>query len=267
MTRLIFRAGALALLGLCLVSVGWSQGKKDKDKDSEQAPPAPKVAKEELNAYNKFVAATKSNDTQMKISLGEEFVAKYPNSIYTGVVQGQLAIAYMSLNQVDKLVEAGEKSLAADPNNIDVLPMMAFALARKNGSTAQQLEQSQNYAKRALNLLSNMPKPKDMDDKTFNMVKNQKIAQSHSAIGTDLFKTGKFDEAVAELTQAVNTDPEPDPVDYYILGLSNDRANHFTDAVAAFDKCGTLPGALAPQCKTLSAETKKKSANSLEAPK
>ena len=267
MTRFILKAGVLALVGLCLVSIGWSQGKgKDKDKD-DQAAAAPKVSKDELNAYNKFVAATKANDAQMKISLGEEFVAKYPNSIYTGAVEGQLAIAYMSLNQVDKLVEAGEKSLAADPNNIDVLPMMAFALARKNGATAAQLEQSQNYAKRALNLLTSMPKPAGMDDKTFNAVKNQKIAQCHSAIGTGLFKTGKFDDAVGELTQAVNTDPDPDPVDYYILGLANDRASHFTDAVAAFDKCGSLPGSLGPNCKALSAETKKKSANSLEAPK
>ena len=263
--RFILRASVLALLGLCVISLGWSQG-KGKDKDSDAAA-APKVAKEELNAYNKFVAAAKGGDTQTKVSLGEDFLAKYPNSIYAGAVEGQLAMAYMSLNQIDKMIDAGDKSLASDPNNIDVLPVMAFALARNSKSTAAQLEQSQNYAKRALNLLTTMPKPKDMDDKTFNTVKNQKMAQCHSAIGTDLFKTGKFDDAVGELTQAVNTDPEPDPVDYYILGLANDRASHFTDAVAAFDKCGSLPGALAPQCKTLSVETKNKSAKSLEAPK
>jgi hypothetical protein len=61
-------------------------------------------------------------------------------------------------------------------------------------------------------------------------------------------------------------DPEPDPVDYYVLGMANDRTNHFTDAIAAFDKCSAA-GAMQAQCRTMSAETKRRAATNLEAPR
>jgi tetratricopeptide (TPR) repeat protein len=278
MKRFIATVGASAVLGLCVFSLGWSQGQAGgaapAQEGSQVQPgtpaeaPAPTVTKEELDAYNKFVTDVKAaGDARQRVNLGEAFLAAYPNSMYAGAVHGQLTMNYLSLNDIDKMVAAGEKALASDPNNVDVLPLMAFAIPRRNGTTVQQLEVAMNYARRAINLLSTMPKPAELDDATFARLKNQKLAQCRSGMGTAYFKTGKYDEAVAELSQAVKLDNEPDPVDYYVLGLANDRGSHFTDAIAAFDKCATISSSLQANCRTLSAETKKKAANSLEAPR
>jgi tetratricopeptide (TPR) repeat protein len=278
MKRFIATAGASAVLGLCVFSLGWSQGQAGgaapAQGGSQVQPgtpaeaPAPTVTKEELDAYNKFVTDVKAaGDARQRVNLGEAFLAAYPNSMYAGAVHGQLTMNYLSLNEIDKMVAAGEKALASDPNNVDVLPLMAFAIPRRNGMTVQQLEVAMNYARRAINLLSTMPKPAELDDATFARLRNQKLAQCRSGMGTAYFKTGKYDEAVAELSQAVKLDSEPDPVDYYVLGLANDRGSHFTDAIAAFDKCATISSSLQANCRTLSAETKKKAANSLEAPR
>jgi tetratricopeptide (TPR) repeat protein len=222
-------------------SLGWSQGQAggaapaqgggQAQPGTPAEAPAPAVSKEELDAYNKYVTDVKAaGDARQRVNLGEAFLAVYPNSMYAGVVHGQLALGYLSVNDIDKMVAAGEKALAADPNNVDVLPLMAFAIPRRNGMTVQQLEVAMNYARRAINLLSTMPKPAELDDATFTMLKNQKLAQCRSGMGTAYFKTGKYDEAVAELSQAVKLDSNPDPVDYYVLGLANDRGSHFTDA-------------------------------------
>jgi len=112
-----------------------------------------------------------------------------------------------------------------------------------------------------------MQKPVEMNDAVFTKIKNDKLAQCRSGMGTSYFKTGKYEEAIIELGQAVRLDSVPDPVDYYVLGLANDRTSHFTDAITAFDKCAAAPGQLQANCKSLSAETKKKAANSLEAPR
>jgi tetratricopeptide (TPR) repeat protein len=279
MKSFIVKAGASALLGLCILTLGWSRGSaapaQEQGKENQAQPgtpgeaPAPKVSKEELAAYNQFVEDSKTADARQIINMGETFVTTYPNSMYVGTVQGELAMNYMRVNDVNRMVAAGEKALAANPDNVDVLPLMAFAIPRRNGSTAQDLERAMNYARRAINLLSTMPKPPDIDDATFARVKNEKLAQCRSGMGTAYFKTGHFDEAVTELSQAVRlVDPNsPDPVDYYVLGLANERSSHFTDAVAAFDKCATIQSSLQANCKALSSETKKKGANSLEAPK
>jgi tetratricopeptide (TPR) repeat protein len=272
------KAGASALLGLCVFSMGWSQGQGG---GGNAAPaqgqvqpgtpaeaPAPTVTKEELDAYNKFVADTKAaGDARQRINLGEAFLAAYPNSMYAGTVHGQLALNYLNVSDVDKMIAAGEKALASDPNNVDVLPLMALAIGRRIGTTVQQLEGAMNYAKRDFNVLSTLPKPAELDDATFAKLKNEKIAQCRSGMGTAYFKTGHYDEAVTELAQAVRLDPNPDPVDYYVLGLSNERSSHFTDAVAAFDKCASIQSSLQANCRNLSSETKKKAANSLEAPR
>jgi tetratricopeptide (TPR) repeat protein len=271
MKSFMLKASASAVLGLCMVTLGWCQAGQGEQAQpgTPAAAPVPQPTKEEVTAYNKYLADEKvAADARQRVNLGEAFVTAFPNSMYAGAVLGHLAMDYMNVNDVDKMIATGEKALAADPNNIDVLPMMAFAIPRRNGSTAQQLEAAMNYARRAINILGAMPKPAEFDDATFTKLKNQKLAQSRSGMGTAYFKTGHFDEAITELTQAVKLDPaEPDPVDYYVLGLANDRASHFTDAVAAFDKCASLPSTLQANCKNLSAETKKKAANSLEAPK
>jgi tetratricopeptide (TPR) repeat protein len=273
MKRFIRTAGATALLGLGLFSLGWSQGSKPANDDQAQpgtpAAPGPTATKEEVDAYNKYLTDVEAaGDARQRVNLGEAFIAAYPNSMYAGVVHGQLATNYMSVNDVDKMIDSGEKALASDPNNVDVLPLMALAIPRRNGTTAQQLEMAMNYARRAINLLSTMPKPAELDDATFTKIKNQKLAQCRSGMGTAYFKTGHYDEAVAELAQAVKLDDtNADPVDYYVLGLANERASHFTDAIAAFDQCANIQSTLQANCKALSAETKKKAANSLEAPK
>jgi tetratricopeptide (TPR) repeat protein len=282
MKSFIVKAGFSALLGLCVFTLGWSQnqgaaagaggaapaqGEEQAQPGTPAAAPVPQVTKEELAAYNKFVAGAKTADARQKINMGEAFLTAYPNSMYAGGVESQLAMSYLSVNDVDKMMAAGEKALASNPNDVDVLPLMAFAIPRRSGTTAQQLEAAVNYARRAINLLSTMPKPAELDDATFAKLRDEKLAQCRSGMGTAYFKTGHFDEAVTELSQAVRLDSAPDPVDYYVLGLANDRSSHFTDAVAAFDKCASMPGSLQANCRNLSAETKKKAANSLEAPK
>ena len=283
MTHLIVGACAVAILSLGMVPAVWSQGyggaqqleppgaQAPDQPGTPAAPAGPVVTTEELDAYNQFVVDAKAaSDSRQLITLGEAFVGLYPNSMYAGAVHGQLAVAYLAVNQVDKMIDSGEKALAADPNNVDILPLMAWSIPRRvNASTpnaVQQLEKAVNYARRAINLLSTMPKPIEIDDAAFAKIKNDKLAQCRSGMGTAYVKTGKYDEAVTELSQAVRLDSNPDPVDYYLLGVANDRTSHFTDAIAAFDKCA-VGGPMQAQCRTLSAETKRKAQTSLEAPR
>jgi tetratricopeptide (TPR) repeat protein len=276
MKHFTIRTAVLVLLGLCLLLPGWSQGKGEQGEgggDKAQAQPGtpavPQASKKEVTAYNKFVADQKTADARQRINEGTAFLASYPDSIYAGAVYGTLAPAYLQVNDVPKLIDAGTKALVADPNNVDILPLMAWAIPRavsaSTPNAVQQLEMAVNYGKRGIDLLSTMPKPAEIDDATFAKLKNDKLAQCRSGIGTAYFKTGKYDDAVTELSQAVRLDSSPDPVDYYVLGVANQRTSHFTDAIAAFDKCAASPGQLQTNCKNLSAETKKTAANSLEA--
>jgi hypothetical protein len=87
----------------------------------------------------------------------------------------------------------------------------------------------------------------------------------HDGLGVAAVKTGKYDDAITELTQAIQLSDEPDPVDNYLLGIADENTSHFTDAITNFNKCGAS-GPMQAQCKAQADATKKKSQNSLEAP-
>jgi hypothetical protein len=276
----------LVLLSFSLVSMASAQNqnqnqnqKNKKDQkgqggtslDQEKPDANGGASKDELKAY-KEVYDARGADPAHLIEVGEAFLAKYPMSIYAGAVYSELATAYLNSNppQPDKMVTAGTKAVEINPDNVDVLPLLAWAIPRRvTGQTpdaAQQLAKAQDYAKHGIQLLTTMPKPEEMDDAAFTKAKNEKLAMCHDGIGVAEVKTGKYDDAIAELNQSVELSTTPDPVDFYLLGVANQQTSHFTDSIAAYTKCSTA-GPLQAQCKSNLEDVKKKSQNSLEAPK
>jgi tetratricopeptide (TPR) repeat protein len=282
MKHSIGKAIALVLLTFSLMSLAWAQNQNQNKKDNknqkgqgssslDQEKPGDQAgaAKDELKAY-KEVYDSRGGDPAKLIEVGEAFLAKYPMSVYAGAVYSELASAYLNTNQADKMVTAGTKAVEINPDNVDVLPLLAWAIPRRvTGQTpdaAQQLAKAQDYAKHGIQLLTTMPKPTEMDDAAFTKAKNEKLAMCHDGIGVAEVKTGKFDDAIAELNQSVELSSTPDPVDFYLLGIANQQTSHFSDAISSFTKCSSA-GPLQAQCKAGLDEAKKKSQNSLEAPK
>jgi hypothetical protein len=286
MRHSILKVSALVLLSFSLISVAsaqiknqnQNQNQKNNQKgqggtslDQEKPDANGGASKDELKAY-KEVYDARGADPAHLIEVGEAFLAKYPMSIYAGAVYSELATAYLNSNppQPDKMVTAGTKAVEINPDNVDVLPLLAWAIPRRvTGQTpdaAQQLAKAQDYAKHGIQLLTTMPKPEEMDDAAFTKAKNEKLAMCHDGIGVAEVKTGKYDDAIAELNQSVELSATPDPVDFYLLGVANQQTSHFTDSIAAYTKCSTA-GPLQAQCKSNLEDVKKKSQNSLEAPK
>lgn len=234
--------------------------------------PAPPVNAEEDAAFKAFDSSPMTDSTK-KIQLGEEFLQKYPQSRYLSVIYSTLVQAYVHANNVAKMEEIGEKEIALNPNDVQVLAMLGQTIPRAiNSSTPnipQQLEKAEKYSKSAIELTPTIPKPPNVTDEQFTTAKNVTLAMAHSGLGLVYFRRGKFAEAIPELEQSVKVDPNPDqdPVNFYLLGISNEKTSHFDDAVAAFTKCATIPGSLQGPCKGLVDDAKKKAATELSAPK
>jgi tetratricopeptide (TPR) repeat protein len=230
----------------------------------------PPVSAEEDAAYKAFtdVALT---DYQKKITLGEAFAQKYPQSRYLPVVYSNLTSDYLQTGQVPKMEEIGEKEIALRPDDVQVLAILGQTIPRAlSSSTAnpdQELEKAEKYSKRAIELTPTIPKPPNITDEGFATAKNQTLAMAHSGLGLVYVRRGKYAEAIPELEASVKIDPAPDPVNYYLLGLSNEKTSHFEDSQAAFNKCASLPGSLQATCKNGAAEAKKLSETQMSAPK
>jgi tetratricopeptide (TPR) repeat protein len=131
----------------------------------------------------------------------------------------------------------------------------------------KRLDKAEQYSKKALEVLPTLVKPAELSDADFLKAKDQTSALAYSGLGLVAFRRSKFAEAIPNFEQAVKLDPVPDPVNFYLLGLSNEKTSHFEDAVNAFTKCAAVPGGLQATCKTGADEAKKMATTQLSAPK
>ena len=246
----------------------------DKSKTLEITPltldaPAP-VSADEDTAYKAFHDVPLENANK-KIESGEAFLQKYPQSRYRSPVYVALVFECQQIGQVPKMVEYGEKELALAPNDVSTLAMLGQTLPRRlpnnPSEAAQALTKAEKYSKQAIEIAPTLPKPAEMTDQQFDNAKNQSLAMAHSGLGLVFVRRGKYAEAVPELELAVKIDPIPDPVNYYLLGLANKGASHFDDAVAAFNHCVAMPGAMQAVCKSGADEAKKLGSTQLSSPK
>jgi len=232
---------------------------------------APPVNAEEDAAFKAFEALPNA-DLPKKIAAGEEFLQKYPQSRYRPPVYSVLTVAYLQTGQTQKAFDVGDKEVALSPNDVQTLAILCQTIPRAmNASTpdaVKQLEKAETYGKRAIEIVPTLPKPANLTDEKFAVAKNQALAMAHGGMGLVYVRRGKFDQAIPELEQSVKLDPNPspDPVNYYLLGLANEKTSHFDAAIAAFTKCAGIPGSLQDTCKADAAEAKKQASTQLSAP-
>jgi tetratricopeptide (TPR) repeat protein len=230
------------------------------------------VNADEDSAYKAFFAVVQ-NDSAKKIELGEAFLQKYPESRYRSPVYGALTFAYVQAGNMQKMQEIGEKEIALAPNDVSTLALLAQTLPRgihgsaSSAENMQTLAKAEQYSKQAIDVAPTLPKPDGMTDETFASAKNQALAMAHSGLGLVYVRRGKNSEAIPELEQAIKVDPNPDPVNFYLLGMANKATSHFDDAVAAFNKCVAIAGPMQETCKAQSDDAKKLGATQLSVPK
>ncbi len=232
---------------------------------------APPVNAEEDAAFKAFSDAPGA-DTAKKIDLGETFAQKYPNSRYLPVIYSTLTILYVQTNQVQKMEETGEKEVKLTPTDVQTMAILGQTIPRAMGNAssadaAKELAKAEDYSKRAIDVTPTISKPPSITDEQFANAKNATLAMAHGGLGLIYLKRGKVADAIVELDQAVKIDPTPDPVNYYLLGLADEKASHFTDAEAAYTKCAGMQFSLQSTCKSKADEAKKLGNTQLSVPK
>ena len=221
-----------------------------------QTPPAqpetPPVNQAEEDAYKAFYEHPKEDYDGM-IRSGEDFTKKFPESRYLASVYSRLVNAYLVAQQIEKLFDAGEKALALNPDNVDVLPVMAWVVPRRIDTNAldaqQKLEKAESYGKRGLELLEAMEKPAEIAEEQFDQAKKEKLAMCHSGLGLVSMHRQQYEVAATELEQATKLSLNPEPTDFFLLGLAYEQTKRFGEAATSYERCSSTPWAWQDRCK------------------
>ena len=237
-----------------------------------QAPAeAPKIDPEEEKAYKAFADASAPQQADVRIKLGEQFVAKYPKSKYTEQIYSRLMQDYVDKQQFDKMYDVADKALALNPDNVTVLVVVGWVIPHiynpDDPDAEKRLNQAEAYEKHALEVLTKLAKPANLTDEQFAKAKESALSQAHSGLGLVYYRRQNFADSVNELQAGEKIAAAPDATDFYVMGVELQNLKRFGEAADAFQKCAQLPGALADRCKPKIDEAKKQASAQPAAPK
>jgi len=284
-----FCAGGLGLVLLCgprIMAAPQNQPPKQQpapqtpsDKNKPPAPAAqgtdtaaPPVKAEEDAAFKAFQDAP-ATDVAKKQQLAEEFLQKYPQSRYRPAVYQNLISIYFATQQIQKMLDVGEKEIQLNPNDAGVLALLGQTLARTYNDKApdaeKKLSKAEDYSKRAIEIAPTLSKPAGLSEEAFANAKSEALVMAHSGLGLVHIRRGHFADAIPELEQSIKADKHAegaDPVNYYLLGIADDKTSHYDAAVEAFSKCAAIQSSLQAACRAQAEESKKHGATQLSAP-
>lgn len=160
--------------------------------------------------YNAYTNATSQTDPKAKAAALEAFLQQYPQSSVKSAVLELLMGAYSSFDPA-KTLEAADKVLQVDPNNIRALALETGI--RKNqgdqatdpAQKAAAYGQAASFAQRGLKAT----KPADMQQADFDNVKKQVTPYFYSAIGVDALTRKDMPAAISAYeSELKSVDPE-----------------------------------------------------------
>ena len=256
------RAGvALAALLAGLLSATFAQAQQQQPQQPQQQPPPSfgaamnQPGPEEVEAYSK-IATSKSADE--RLTLVQEFLSKYPESLLKGRVYASAAEAYRMQNKHPQVIEYGEKAIE-DSQGRDAFTMLIVADSLAESSLPihadfkEKLARAEQHATRALEVLpelfASMTRRPDVPEEEYARQQRRVEGLGHAILGNVYFRRQEHAKAVAELTKALETEGyQPDGVDFQRLGFAHLRQQQLSEAEAAFQKCIDRGGSAGADC-------------------
>ena len=185
----------------------------------------------ETAAYNAIVAEQDPNKRMTEI---EKFTPAFPKSKFEAQVNQLALYSLQQLNQPQRLVAYGEKALAANPNSVPTLLMMANAYV----GDPKEAAKAASYANKVLAVVGPNPESAGKEKKSY-------AGLAHVILGRADLNQEKLLPAVTDLKTGVallQEDPADQQQALYYLGYAYAKQNKKADAIATLQKAAGIDG-------------------------
>ena len=173
--------------------------------------------------YNAYVTALQQNDPNAKAQALEAFLQQYPNSVVKISALELLMASYQQANNPQKMNDAAQRLLQADPNNLRALALLTFtntACAQQGGPNALQcLNDAGKYAQQGLQVTQGAQPPAGMSADDYTKIKTQVTPIFERAVGMQALQAKNYPQAAEALSAAVQANPN-DLQSVYPLALA-----------------------------------------------
>ncbi len=154
--------------------------------------------------YAFFQLLARVTDGNKRIQSLDNFMKSFPDSKNAAQINLHYFLAHKLANNGPKAMEYGEKAVAADPNNVEILN----AVADDDATRQTNLDKAAGYARKVLDLVPALKKPESMPDDQFKSYQNSQLGLAHATLGYIAFqkagKTRKVAPAIQDFKTAVD---------------------------------------------------------------
>ncbi len=213
-----------SMLAATCVSAAYSAAETPMTGAGTQAQAGPQLSQDEYTAYNAVVTAT---DPTAKAAAAEAFLTKYPQSTVKATILEQLLAAYAAANNVPKALDAADRLLQVDPNNIRALALQTSLLKAQGDAATDPATKQADYDKAASSAARGLKatKPAAVSDADWATIQKQVTPYFYSAEGIDALSKKDSAGAIAAYTAelkavdpAQTAQPGPFLQDTFFLG-------------------------------------------------
>ena len=173
--------------------------------------------------YNAYVNASGQTNPAQKAQALEAFLQTYPNSVMKEEALVSLMSAYQQAGDTQKMIDAANRVLAVNPNNVRALAVLTYYY--RATTTAQNLTQNldliQKYAQQGEQALQNMKKPEGMSDADFTKFHNELSAIFEGGLGFVALQKKDNASAAKDFKEAVSEESQPSIADVYPLAQAD----------------------------------------------
>jgi tetratricopeptide (TPR) repeat protein len=203
------------------------------------------------NAYEFFENAAFSviageNDAKTRMDYIDKFMATFPKSKMDEQLTSYAMLSLSQLQDNRRLVAYAEKALAANPNNLPALLLLANTYV--DSSEPGALAKAITYAQKAIVAAK-------ADDPAADKSRKISAGVGHSVMGRAYAKQSKTLPSISELRSATallkGNDEQQYAVAAYYLGWDYAKVNKLTEARAVLNEAAAIPGPVQQPVKDL----------------
>ena len=217
--------------------LGWAQN----DQSKPPTPPASTPASDESQQLSQAVSEAGSSPVDFIRAL-ERHLAKYPNSTRRNEIERALVKAAIEAKDDKRVVEYGERVLAREPNDVQILDKVVRALLVSDA--ADTSERALKYARQyeeVLRQTRNQPVPGHLSEAQWHEEVDKGLARVLACEARATGNLGKIDDAIALARRSYEIYPSAESARE--IGRWLVRAGKNQDALAPYADAFAIPDA------------------------
>lgn len=198
-----------------------------------------------------FNLAQQATDPEERLRRLEDLEQRNPKSPYAASIASQCFQIYKSLKQMDKALALAEKTLASNPDDVDMLMAVSEYYFTRQDGWEKIIADSTHLAQ----VLAEKPRPANFNEEQWQKEKSRMLGAAYYMAGISSSVSGQFfraDQMLRAALPLISSDPAQEASALYALGMSNYKLADSSparakDALAFWRRCAAIKSSVQAQ--------------------